>query len=181
MATNPKRVYWDACVWIALIQQEKNYDTNGSGRLIEDRFTFCMSVIKEAEAKKLEIVTSSLSLAEVCKSTGLKAQDEEIIAQFFENDYILLVAVDRMIGERARNLMMSGLPGLKPPDAVHLATAAITAVDAMHTFDGKLLALDGFVDTLNGTKLKIAKPDVAKSSAPLLEFKPDFEGQTPQA
>jgi hypothetical protein len=59
--------------------------------------------------------------------------------------------------------------GLKPPDAAHLATALISNVDEMHTFDTKLLSLDGKLDKADGTKLKICKPGPF-SSAPLLDL-----------
>ena len=39
----------------------------------------------------------------------------------------------------------------------------------MHTFDDKLLGLDGLIDKLDGTKLKICKPDPGGPAAPLLE------------
>lgn len=44
MAASPKRVYWDACAWIALIQKEKIRD--GHGNVTEDRETLRKSVIK---------------------------------------------------------------------------------------------------------------------------------------
>ncbi len=66
--------------------------------------------------------------------------------------------------------MNLGYSGLKPPDAVHLATAAVSPdVEEMHTFDDRLLKLDGLIDKADGTKLKICKPEAGVSSAPLLE------------
>ena len=60
--------------------------------------------------------------------------------------------------------------GLKPPDALHLATAAVSpGVEEMHTFDDRLLKLDGLIDKVDGAKLKICKPDVGGPPAPLLE------------
>jgi hypothetical protein len=38
----------------------------------------------------------------------------------------------------------------------------------MHTFDMRLLNLDGLIDKIDGTKLKICKPDVGGPVAPLL-------------
>lgn len=96
-----------------------------------------------------------------------------MIADYFESDYILLVNVDRSVGERARVLMTSGFAGLKPPDAIHLATAAISGVEEMHTFDARLLGLDGVIDKSDGTRLKICKPDAGGPPAPLLD--PDMQ------
>ena len=61
-----------------------------------------------------------------------------------------------------------GQAGLKPPDASHVATAAISNANEMHTFDKKLLDLDGLVTKADGTKMKICKPDVG-DLPPLLQ------------
>jgi len=134
MAKAPRRVCWDACAWIALIQREKLRDSDG--RVTEDRDLLCRTVIEEAKRGKIEIVTSALCLVEVCKGPDLKNDDPQKIADFFENDYVLLVNIDKIVGERARELMMAGFSKLKPPDACHLATAAVAPnVTELHTFD----------------------------------------------
>jgi len=43
-----KRVYWDACSWIALIQKEKILQPAGA---VEDREMICKSVIEAARKK----------------------------------------------------------------------------------------------------------------------------------
>lgn len=162
MGSNPRRIYWDACTWIALIQDEKVV----VGNITEARGTMCRAVIEAAKKGALEILTSSLNLVEVCKSTTIS---NDKIAAFFESDYVLLVNLDRAVGERARDLMNSGY-SLKPPDAVHLATAVISPdVEQFQTFDDRLLKLDGLIDKADGTKLKICKPDAGASPAPLLD------------
>src|SRR6266446_2844851 len=40
----------------------------------------------------------------------------ELLVAYFENDYIVLVPVDRLVGERPRALMFDRPPQLKPPD-----------------------------------------------------------------
>jgi predicted nucleic acid-binding protein len=167
MASSPSRVYWDACTWIALIQKEKIPLKTGG---FEDRETMCRSVLVGAQRGKIEIVTSTLSLVEVCKSPDIKNGGADRLADFFENDYILLVNLDRMVGERARALMTAGHAKLKPADATHVATAAIASVDELHTFDDALLSLDGIIDRLDGSKLKICRPDPGAPSMPLLEI-----------
>ena len=99
MANSPRRVYWDACTWIALIQREK-IAVGGS-----DRDTLCRAVIAEAKRNKIEILTSTLSLVEVCKDPATRATGDDRIGAFFENDYILLMNLDRLVGEHARLLM----------------------------------------------------------------------------
>jgi predicted nucleic acid-binding protein len=110
-----------------------------------------------------------LSLAEVCKVKDVKEADPQTLADFFENEYLLLVNVDREVGTLARKLMMSGLSGLKPADACHLATAALTpGVSALHTFDDKLLKLTNQVTKVDSLPLKICFPDVGGPTPPLL-------------
>ncbi len=166
MASLNKRVYWDACVWLALILRER-IPLSGGG--VEDRETMCRMVIEAAKKGSLEILTSTFCLVEVCKVPVDKKSTTDKLADFFENDYILVTNLDRTVAERGRDLMTRH-PGLKAPDAVHVATACVSpGVDEMHTFDDRLLALNGSVDKIDGTKLKICKPDSGAPPAPLLE------------
>jgi predicted nucleic acid-binding protein len=109
-------------------------------------------------------------LVEVCKNPNIKSDKPDRIADFFENDYILLVNLDKNVGTRARQLMMAGLSGLKPQDACHLAAAALANAEELHTFDRGLLALDGQVDKIDGTRLKICKPGPSGPVPPLLQL-----------
>ncbi|MGH6867886.1 MAG: hypothetical protein ACREDA_03220, partial [Methylocella sp.] len=96
------------------------------------------------------------------------AEGEDKIAAFFKHEFIIVANLNRYVGERGRELMLIGYPGLKPPDASHVETAAISNADEMHTFDKKLLDMNGLVDRADGTKLKICKPDVG-DPLPLLQ------------
>ncbi|MGN7161750.1 PIN domain-containing protein [Sphingomonas sp. SAFR-052] len=142
-------------MWIATIIQE-SVPTKGGG--IEDRGRLCNHVIELATKKTIEIATSGLSLAEVCKDDSIKNEDPDILSDFFRNDYILIVPVDRYVGTLARQLMQSGLAGLKPPDAVHLAAAMSCDASEFHTFDKVLLRLDQQILTPSGGLLRICKP-----------------------
>lgn len=159
-----RRVCWDSCAWIALIQGELIVE-NGV-----DRVTRCRTVIEQAKKGKIEILYSSFCLAEVCKNGDLKDTDPDKVAAFFEHDFLLPVSLDREVGNLARKLMMSGLPGLKPADACHLATAAIVPdVVELQTFDQKLLNLDGRVMKADNTALRVVLPDVGEPPPPLFE------------
>ena len=162
MANNPRRVYWDACTWIALIQREK-IAVGGS-----DRDTLCRAVIAEAKKNKIEILTSTLSLVEVCKNPKIRTSDEDQIGAYFENDYILLMNLDRLVGEHARQLMTSGHAGLKPLDAVHVSSAILGLASELHTYDDKLHKLDGKFARVDGGQLHICTPDVGGTPPPLL-------------
>lgn len=165
MATPPKRVCWDACAWIAMIQKEKIMD---GAKVVEDRHALCRSVIDHAGKGAIEIAISGLCLVEVCKSSGVVATGPDLVAAYFQHDYVLLVPVDSVVGTRGRALMLAGL-GLRPPDATHLATALISNADEMHTFDDKLLGLDEKLFKVDGTPLKICKPGMGGPKLALFE------------
>jgi predicted nucleic acid-binding protein len=129
----------------------------------------CRPVLTAAEKGAIEIVVSALCLVEVlCKNRDAGIDDQKV-RDYFDNAYILLVSVDKLVGDRARRLMLDGHPKLKPPDAIHLATAAIANAAELHTFDDRLLGLDNKIDKLDGTRLIIKKPAVPSTPAPLLE------------
>jgi predicted nucleic acid-binding protein len=127
---------------------------------VEDRGSLCRAVVTDAEKGEAEIFTSALSLAEVTKLPSDAPGDGDKIKAFFENDFIVIVQLDRRTGGMARDLMQKGYPGLKPLDAVHLASAASANVDEMHTFDRKLLNLDQKITKADGILLKICKPSM---------------------
>jgi len=129
----------------------------------------CRPVLDAAERGVIEIVVSAIALVEVLARNRTSGIDDQRVRDFLDNDYILLVNVDKHLGDFARRLMLAGHSGLKPPDAIHLATACIANVDELHTFDDRLLALDGVIDRLDGTRLAIKKPAVPASPAPLLD------------
>ena len=95
------RVYWDACAWIAYINQERSIET-ASGRF-ENRYAMCSEVLKMAQEKKLEIATSAFTLAEVCKNPEVKDSPLDNFPAFFEKSYILIVPVDMAICQLAGN------------------------------------------------------------------------------
>lgn len=168
MARSIKTVYWDACSWISLIQDEIVTLPSGA---IEKRGQMCRAVLAAAESKKIEIFTSAFALAEVNKfSPNGSINSTDKLKAFFENDYFVIVDLSRFAGEFARDLMQAAHAGLKPADATHLASAAISDVDFMHTFDEKLLKLDNKINKLDGTKLRITKPELGNAPVPLLEL-----------
>ena len=171
MASSPSRVGWDSCTWIAYIQQEKIRDTSGQ-TVLEDRGTMCRQVLEAAERGVIEIIVSALCLVEVLARNRTSGVDDQTVRDFFDNDYILLVNLDKQVGDLARRLMLGGYAGLKPPDAVHIATACIANADELHTFDDRLLALDRQIDKVDGTRLIVRKPAVPGPPAPLFEIEP---------
>tara|TARA_R110002096_G_scaffold80281_1_gene188176 strand:- start:138 stop:656 length:519 start_codon:yes stop_codon:yes gene_type:complete len=162
---NPLRIYWDACTWIAYIAKETSVPLKGGG--IENRFAMCEAVLKGARDGKYEIVTSCFTLAEVCKSSEVKDSPVSNLPAFFEHSYILTVPVDLALGRHAQSMQASGLVSLKPPDAIHLASALRARVDQINTFDGGILKLNGTIPGRDSKPLKIIKPGEDKSPLPL--------------
>lgn len=140
---------------------------------MEDRGMMCRVVLEAAQKGNFEIVTSGLSLIEVNKQPTGTAVDEDKIGAFFEHHFVLVVELGHQVGALGRDLMMRQLPGLKPADAAHVATAMIANVEALHTFDEKLLDLSGKVDCLDGRPLKICRPEIAGPLPPILEHLAD--------
>jgi predicted nucleic acid-binding protein len=151
----PPRIYWDACAWIAFINKEMPADGNAITR---PRFEMCRDTLKRAESGDIEIVTSAFTLAEVCKRQPDQSSPAINLAAFFDQKYILLVPVDKQIALQAQHLQLAGVIGLKPPDAIHLASALVANVPTFHTFDKKLLGLDKKLTLAEGNELAILRP-----------------------
>lgn len=152
---HPPRIYWDACAWISYINKEMP----GPGKTFtEPRFDMCRETLKRAVEGDVEIVTSALTLAEVCKRASDDTAPGINLPAFFDQPYILLVPVDKVVATRAQNLQLAGVGKLKPPDAVHIASALVHSVSILHTFDTRILDLDKALTLADGNQLKICWP-----------------------
>ena len=163
-----RRVYWDACAWLGLINAELK--KHRELRLVWDA----------AVRGDYEIWTSAFCYAEVFKAkcedgdTKLKEESDALIDSMFEQPHVKRVQVDVVIGRSARKLLRE-FPGLKKPqDAIHLATALYYNLDSLHTYDGSnLLGLNGKVRRRDGELLQICIPD-AETNGPLFAGKKDI-------
>lgn len=139
------RRYWDACAFLGWLREEP------------DKVDGCGKVIRQAESGKLEIVTSALTLAEVLYVKGgtpIPKSDRAQVRALFEHRWIVLYQLDRAIAEKAQEVVWDH--GVRPRDAVHVATAMDAGVTCLDTFDGTLLGLSG----IGQPALKINKPDI---------------------
>lgn len=162
------RYYWDACAWIALIQQEPG------------RFENLTYVIDEAKAGKAEIWTSNFTLAEVYKrpcgdpkASGLTPDEDTPFEAYILQGFVQRVQVDYDVGVLARRLLRKYPEIVKPQDGIHLATALLNNIDELHTYDrDNLLGLTGKIERADGVKLLIKnppkRPPPVKADAPLL-------------
>ena len=152
----PDRVYWDACTWIAYINEER--ETPKSNGTVENRYAMCRSVLEQAQNGEVEIATSAFTLAEVCKSEKAKNENLGKLQGFLDHEFILVVQLDKNIGVKAQQIQLSGLSGIKPPDAVHLASAQLANVTEFHSFDDRRLEKDGQINAEGGHAIKCCKP-----------------------
>ncbi|MCY4263883.1 MAG: PIN domain-containing protein [Gammaproteobacteria bacterium] len=148
------KYYWDACIWIELIKQ-----TNA------DRTECCRHVYEEAKKSKVEIWTSTFTLAEVWKKKcyenhiGIPEKKDGAFEDLIESDLIKKINVNVDIGNLARRLLRKHPRIGKPQDAIHVASCIYADLDELHTFDNKdLLRFDGKLLCQNNTKLKICVP-----------------------
>lgn len=151
---NPKQVYWDACTWIAYIHQEM---PGKNSTFTEARFDLCRETLMRAEAGEIEIATSAFTLAEVCKRSNATSPVGNLSA-FFDQPYILLVPLDKQVGMKAQAIQSAGLAGLKPADAVHIASAIVWSIPVLHTFDVRLLKHNNALQVADGRLLEILRP-----------------------
>jgi predicted nucleic acid-binding protein len=149
----PKRVYWDSCTFLGLINQEPG------------KANHCTAVWKEAERGDVLIYTSFFTFAEVfkakCEGPGkpLSEEEDKNIETLLRQGWIKPMLVDEDIGVAARRAMRRHPECKKPSDAIHLVTAIALNVDEMHTFDGSdLLGLNGKVTRRDGQPLRICIP-----------------------
>lgn len=154
------RYYWDACAWIALIQQEVG------------RFDALSYVIDEARKGNVEICTSLFTLAEVYKrpcdgdQKGLPPTVDQPFEDYITQDFVVRIQVDSDVGTLARRLLRKYPTIGKPQDAIHLATALLNNAAELHTFDrDNLLGLSGQIACKDQRKLLICHPPTRPASA----------------
>lgn len=138
------RRYWDSNAFLGHLNGEP------------EKAEACEAVLAAAEAGKLVIVTSALTLAEVLYVKGqtpMPKEKRELVSRFFKQPYISVQNVTRRIAEVGRELYWD--QNVRPQDAIHVATALVYKIPVLNTFDGKLLSLDG---KLGEPPLKIEKP-----------------------
>lgn len=151
--TEAVRVYWDACAWLGLLNEE------------EGKHADLQDVWAKAEHGQVEIWTSAFCIAEVHKVkcegdwSAISEENDDRINNLFDQDWVQIVFLDSEIAKIAKRLLRTHEKLRKPSDAVHLATAVYWDLDQLHTYDASdLLHLDGKVQTLAGENLKICKP-----------------------
>ena len=151
MAGKPaKRSYWDSCVFLAWIKGEPG------------RATHVDALLNEARKGQLEVVTSVISITEVALAAPAKepgAVDAEVLkkidALWQPPSPVKLAEFHRLIAVDACDIMRRAAAqgrSLRPPDAMHLSTAARTRCDEFLTYD----KLSAYAPLIN---IPISEPD----------------------
>lgn len=128
--------YWDSNVFLAYLQGEV------------ERVEACEVALEQAEQGRLLIVTSALTLAEVLALRGkdklpADAAVKKTVVDFFKNEYIAVQNVTRQVAELARDLVWDH--GVRPKDAVHVASALAVEAPILETFDQDLIRKSGTI------------------------------------
>jgi len=151
-----KCVVWDANIVIDAIQKDKDHYEN------------IAPFLKEAETGRLLIVLSEITVSEITTLNDLGAQgvpvedQARLIRDWLENPYIVRRNFDRGMTELA--VKIGRLHGIKRAgDKAVLATAVFFEIPVVHTYDGKLLSLDGILPSGNAS-LRIVVPDYYKDT-----------------
>lgn len=145
-----RNVYWDANVFLHYV--------NGTA----EHLPVLEALLRSSASPNgdVAIYTSALSKVEVSFGEVEKTQQRpipEISARidtlWSDPDAIQLVDLHEVIGQEATRLMRASLPqggGLRPNDAIHLATAQWLCdtgvkIDELHTYDRRLMRHSGGV------------------------------------
>ncbi len=137
--------YWDSDVLIHALQRTP-------GHLAE-----LEPLITEAENGNIQILLSTFTLMEIYKDldgvNAISKEDDELITAFFENPYFIFKDVTHPIALSTRQISREF--GIKPKDAVHVATALYYNVPVLFSYDDGLLKKSG---KIGNPPLEIIKP-----------------------
>jgi len=144
---------WDSSVFITLFNDEPGADD-------------VQHFLDDAESAEVVFIVSSIIPVEVLKMKGQKPigqKKQAEIREFFQKDYFRWVDLSKKVGEIAQDLIWNH--NLWPKDAIHLASAiefetqSKLKLDAIHSYDGDFLALNGKLPI----KAPVVKPVPAQS------------------
>jgi predicted nucleic acid-binding protein len=156
-------IYWDTCVFLALLQDEKRPNNEMDG---------VNFIASEIQKNHIILITSIATKGEVLQST-LDQDGIEKWSNFFKRRNVREVLTDGKVWNLTNKIRdyyqqqkdIDGLPTITLPDAVHLASAILYGASEFHTFDEfdsrknpKRRALIPLNGNVAGYSLKICKP-----------------------
>ena len=123
-------------------------------------------ILKQAEDGNVEIVVSTLAIAEVAYLDGFTDQAaEQRIREFFSRDYIVVAGVDERVGEIAQSIVRKYRfqRRVNPRDAIHLATAVNFGIPVVETSDEEFW----FFNELEGSPLVLVRAPLYEGNIPM--------------
>ena len=135
------RVCLETTVFAALCGQE------------EAKWKVARDILQDARESRVQVVVSALMLVE-CEMPASRGSEQaerstevtgDLVADFFESEFLTRCNVDPFTGELARRLRhdLSGVARLAPNAWLWLATAMLTECDYLMTYDRHLHKLAG--------------------------------------
>ena len=123
-----ERRYWDSDCFLGWLQAE------------DGKIESCRQVLNLAARGDIEIITSALTIAEVLnlpRHEPISSDRRQQVIDFFKRSYIVTMSITRRLAEESREFVWDH--GIKPKDALHVATALSAKVDVFNTFDQALI------------------------------------------
>lgn len=134
MPTKPK-VYMDSCCFIELaLESIGKHNTDRDNDL-----WFLKALFRAAFDEEIEVLTSTLSIAECSHAKGDISDDVKTLFKGFltSGRYVFLVQDSVLVAERARNLRWVHGLAFSGADSVHIASALEMQCDEFLTWDDK--------------------------------------------
>lgn len=156
MRTGPK-YYWDSCIFIAWIKDEKRPAGEMQG---------LAEIVREIDAGKVILMTSTISLGEVLAGDLTEEQRERYESSLKKPTIVSITPDARISAEagRIREFYRKKGWSVGLEDAIHLASALLWKADELHTFDEKLLRFNG---NIMGRAIRVCKPQGRQASLDL--------------
>ena len=130
-------IYWDSATFLAYFKEE------------EGRSDLCRNTLERAERGQVGIITSALTIAECLWLRGeplpIPKNRSEIVRRFFRRSFIRVRNVTRQTAELAQDVVWDY--GIRPKDAIHVATAIENKVGIVETFDEPFIDKSGLIGT----------------------------------
>lgn len=161
MKDDKPKLYIDACPLIDLVKVQVGAAGQSTARQNEVLFT--QQLIEAAKAGKVELYTSTLTIAEC---THVKDPAKERAAKPFfrallESGRVFrLVQVTSSIAEQARDLRWDEEIQLSGADGIHLATARAMRCHELLSHDGKML---GYAPVVAPFGLRVIRPSETRA------------------
>lgn len=161
MSIGKKKIYWDTCIFLAWLKEEKNEIGVMEG--IEE-------VVRKIHNNEIILITSQITYIEVLQSR-LDSDAQKKWKDIFNRRNYQMGDVTPKVGEKSHFIRdyydQKGIK-LSTQDSIQLATAIIYGADEFHTLDGSGKPRNGDLIPLNGNvaghKLKICVPYAEQGS-----------------